>query len=354
MMTFYPGPSKVYPEIKQFMADAMDEGILSQNHRSQPFINLCKETVALVKDRLDIPSNYHVYFTSSATECWEILSQSFAELNSLHLYNGAFGEKWMEYRRRLYTNTYGVEFGLQRQLGMTQLQKQVPSDTDILCLTSNETSNATKVSENTLKAVRERYRNSLIFVDATSSMGGVNHDWLSADVWYASVQKCLGLPSGLAVMVCSPFAVEQAQRLNHREHYNSFLHIHEQMLNYQTTHTPNILDIYLLKRVMEQRAPIRKVANHLKERMMWVNEELVKYGYQLLIESRRQRSLTVAAITAAPEKIDKLKKEAVAAGITLGNGYGKWKPHTLRMANFPAIEDTEVEQLLNFLKQAIK
>jgi phosphoserine aminotransferase len=51
----------------------------------------------------------------------------------------------------------------------------------------------------------------LIAVDATSSMAGVELDWQSADIWFASVQKCFGLPAGMAVMVCSPRALQYAE-----------------------------------------------------------------------------------------------------------------------------------------------
>ena len=37
--------------------------------------------------------------------------------------------------------------------------------------------------------------------------------------------------------------------------------------------------------------------------------------------------------------------------IILGNGYGAWKDTTFRIANFPAIEDWEFDQLKTLLRQ---
>ncbi len=70
MLTFYPGPSKVYPELAIYMQDAMKEGILSQNHRSLAFMNMLSNCMNLFKEKQNIPNDYMVYFTSSATECW--------------------------------------------------------------------------------------------------------------------------------------------------------------------------------------------------------------------------------------------------------------------------------------------
>jgi phosphoserine aminotransferase len=38
-----------------------------------------------------------------------------------------------------------------------------------------------------------------------------------------------------------------------------------------------------------------------------------------------------------------------AKGITLGKGYGEWKNDTFRVANFPAITDSEFEYLMKAL-----
>lgn len=101
MVSFYPGPSKLTPNLEHYFHDALAEGILSQNHRSAAFMDLHESTVSALKNHLYIPSNYSVYFVSSATECWEILSQDLSKLKNLHLYNGAFGEKWYQYNHRL-------------------------------------------------------------------------------------------------------------------------------------------------------------------------------------------------------------------------------------------------------------
>ena len=156
----------------------------------------------------------------------------------------------------------------------------------------------------------------------------------------------------MAVLICSPRALEKAQRVGENRHYNSLLYMHEQMQRWQTTHTPNVLGIYLLMRTLEDRAAIDKVdAQTQKRYQQWVAclSELKKI--RLLVDDLALRSRTVIPIEAKPETINRLRTQAKQAGITLGNGYGDLKATTLRIANFPAILDKEIEQLIDFLQK---
>ena len=76
MISFYPGPSRVHDEIPDYVQDAYDEGVLSINHRSEAFMKISEKTIRLLKSRLDIPGDYSVFYTTSATECWELIAQS--------------------------------------------------------------------------------------------------------------------------------------------------------------------------------------------------------------------------------------------------------------------------------------
>ena len=347
MISFYPGPSKVYPEIGRYMQEAVESGLLSANHRSPTFVEMSKNTIQTLKEKLEIPSTYTVFFTSSATECWEVIGQSFISQLSFHIYNGAFGEKWCKYRSKLSNNVVGHQFSPQRMLGLNQLH--VPQQTGLICLTQNETSNGTQIRNRIIQKVKTRYPQSLICVDATSSMAGARLAWKSADIWYASVQKCFGLPAGMAVMVCSPKAIERALELNHNQHYNSLVFMQEKMLDWQTTYTPNILNIFLLGKVMEQVKPIKSGYQKLKNRASDFYQFCQKIGLKPLIETSRLRSDTVIALKGSEDWVKSVKQAALEQQITLGNGYGQWKPTTVRIANFPAITDEEFEQLKQFL-----
>lgn len=335
MMTFYPGPSKIYPQVASYLQDAVAEGILSVNHRSEPFMRLLEDTFAKLRQQLRIPADYRIYLTSSATECWEILGQSLVVQRSTHVYSGAFGSKWADYTERLGKRVVRHEFAPNSLPDFAGIE---PSE--LICLTHNETSNGTLLPWWPLMS------EGIVAVDATSSMAGLDLDWQQADVWFASVQKCFGLPAGLAVMVCSPRALRRAEQIGERNHYNSLLFVDENFAKFQTPYTPNVLGIYLLNRVMGQRADIQQTSAMLRQRAHSLYDFLEHQSpYQPLIAQAELRSPTVLALQCSAADLKLLKARAQQAGIVLGNGYGAWKNSTFRVANFPAITDGEMVAL---------
>ncbi|GAA4446117.1 phosphoserine transaminase [Ravibacter arvi] len=341
MITFYPGPSKLYPQIESFLTDAYRSGLLSMNHRSKPFMEMLGKTIAVLKEKLLVPDAYEVVFTSSATECWEIVAQSLTPHKSFHLYNGAFGEKWSDYAGRIHGRTVNIPYNLNEQPGTVFPDH---GDRDLLCLTQTETSNGTAVDNLSLQAVRSTFKG-LVAVDATSGMAGVSLPWETADIWFASVQKCFGLPSGLAVMILSPRAVEASDEVGEKLHYNSLPFVIENFRKLQTPYTPNILGIYLLNRLMSTLDPIDLVSRKLENRSLMLYQFLEQHGFSPLVENSAVRSHTVVAVQDSKENVAAVKAFALSKHIMLGNGYGQWKESAFRIANFPAITDPEVSAL---------
>jgi len=350
MISFYPGPSRVHDEIPSFVKDGFREGILSINHRSEEFTAISRNTISLLRQKLNVPKTYTVYFTSSATECWEIIAQSVIRRKSYHFYNGAFGEKWYEYTKRLHPAATGIPFPVEEKLNTEKLGA-IEKDS-VLCLTQNETSNGTQVDNATLRAIKKKNPACLVAVDATSSMGGINLSFTAADIWFASVQKCFGMPAGLGILICSPRAMEHTLRLGERKHYNSLLFMSDMIAKWQTPYTPNVMGIYLLMRVMQQAKPIKEVHKKVVARYKeWTSFLSKRTGISHLIGNPAVRSYTVIPVSAAPEIVRAIKSDARKKGMLLGEGYGSWKSNTFRIANFPALKKKEQKKLMHFLRR---
>ncbi|WP_224998231.1 aminotransferase class V-fold PLP-dependent enzyme [Cesiribacter sp. SM1] len=348
MISFYPGPSKVWDTLPRYMQEAWESGILSVNHRSPQFAQLWQELVNTLHQKLEIPENYTILPASSATECWEIIAQSLLGPggNSLHLYNGAFGEKWFEYTNKLTGAAHRFAFQPDELPDLASLQT---GGYQLLALTHNETSNGTALPDSFMHQLRMQHAAPLIAADATSSMGGVALPWGAADVWFASVQKCFGLPAGLALMVCSPRAVAAAEELGERNHYNSLLFMLDNARKHQTTHTPNVLNLYLLQRSLAERHTQAAVHRELVARQrQWLEFLRLQDHFEPLINNPVLQSTTILCLQGVPNEVSSLKAEALAQGFYLGNGYGPWKNDTFRIANFPAITTQEIEQLQGF------
>lgn len=350
MISFYPGPSRVHDKIPAYVKDAYEAGILSINHRSEEFIDISRKTTALLKRKLHIPDEYSIYFTGSATECWEIIAQSLMTRRSHHLFNGSFGEKWFEYTRRITNSARSHAFEPEELVNPQKLK--VGENRSVICITQNETSNGTQVSNETIAKIRENYAQHLIAVDATSSMGGIRLDFEKADIWFASVQKCFGLPAGLGLMVVSPAAIDEARTVNERKHYNSLVFMDEMMQKWQTTFTPNVLGIYLLMRVMDDSKDIDVITTKTEKRYrQWMKFLHDRTHIHHLIRNTEAHSYTVLPIEAEEDFISEIKSKARRKKILLGEGYGPLKTSTFRIANFPAIRKHEIETLKDFLSR---
>ncbi len=348
MLTFAPGPSKVFDKLPDYFQDAYRQGILSANHRSSVFMDLYRDTEKRMKQKLEIPSDYRLLFTSSATENWEIITQSLVERASFHVYSGSFGKKWFGFAQHIIPETDSLVLDKNKALSVEDLE--ISSAFDILAITQNETSNATQVPNEKLAALREKFPDKMLAVDTTSSMGGIFLDFKLADIWFASVQKCFGLPAGLGLLVLSPKAIEKAKSIGEYGRYNSLNFMLENADIYQTHYTPNVLGIYLLNRVLGDMPGIRVVQEQTESRMRQL-EQLVENSPSLafLVKEATNRSRTVLGVGGEEGFIQSIKKAAEAQGMQMGSGYGPLKPTSFRIANFPAITDAEFTKLIRFL-----
>jgi phosphoserine aminotransferase len=347
MISFYPGPSKVHEKVPKYIIDGYKQGIFSANHRSAEFEDLYRLTEFIFKKRLNVPDHYRLFFASSATECWEIIAQSLVKKKSHHFHNGAFGKKWYQMSRSLGRNVVDHSFGIGEE---PDFNDSFGAE-DFICVTHNETSNGTQVKQSLISELRKRNPDIFIAIDGTSSMGGVRYNWESADFWYASVQKCFGLPSGMAVIVASERVIDFARGVDEGKYYNSFVRMISNAEKWQTTHTPNILDIYLLNRSLKDSPSINDTEKRLiRRKKEYIQILKTSQKLNLLVQNEAVLSDTVITVQCDPPELPELMANARNQGIILGNGYGELKESTFRIANFPALRKSEVQRLLTFLE----
>src|SRR3990170_8696696 len=136
-INFTPGPSQLYFTVEDHIRTAFRDGVPSLSHRSKKFEGFYQDTVAGLRALLNIPTNYHVFFTGSATEIWERLIQNLVEEKSFHLVNGSFSKRFYEIALQLGKkpgkNEVGNGQGFDPSLS-------VPAETELIAVTHNETS----------------------------------------------------------------------------------------------------------------------------------------------------------------------------------------------------------------------
>src|SRR5690606_23947244 len=124
----------------------------------------------------------------------------------------------------------------------------------------------------------------------------------------------------------------------------------ENAAGYQTHYTPNVLGIYLLNRVLKDLEEIQHIHANLRERMLKLESaEAQTKARNMLLDNGETRSTTVLAVSGPEELITSVKMDAEKECLQLGSGYGPHKPTSFRIANFPAITNTEMDKLISFL-----
>ena len=95
-INFTPGPSQLYFTVEDHIRTL--SGKASHHYRTEAknLKAFYQDTVEGLRELLKLPSDYHIYFTGSATEIWERTIQNLVEEKSFHLVNGSFSKRFFE------------------------------------------------------------------------------------------------------------------------------------------------------------------------------------------------------------------------------------------------------------------
>lgn len=340
---FIPGPVEVEPEILQAMGTPMI------GHRSGEF----KELYAEVQPKLQkllYTANPVFLSTSSATGIMEGSIRNLVGKRCLTIVCGAFSQRWRGIVQECGKEGDAIDIEWGKAVRPGQVDAALATGKyDVVALVHNETSTGIM---NPLEAVAEvvkKYPGVMLAVDAVSSMTAVKIevDKLGLDVCLAGTQKAFALPPGLCVFTVSQRALERSASMKGKGFYfdfQAFLEYHEKN---NTPCTPSISHIYALnvqldrmfQEGLENRfARHRKMADRCRN---WARQNFALFpeeGYEsvTLTTATNNRGIDIAA----------LNKALAARDATIGNGYGKLKDKTFRIAH---MGDCTLDQLNELL-----
>ena len=184
---FTPGPSALYFTVEQHMKNALKMDIPSISHRGKEYIKIHKETTDALRELLQLPSNFTIGFTSSATEVWDRISENLVDNESYHFVNGSFSNKFYSaasakgLKAHLHPSEAGQAFDFSKVV--------VPKSTELISVTQNETSTGVAIPIEDIGQLRENNPNPLLAIDAVSSLPIPIFDFNQIDSLYFSVQK---------------------------------------------------------------------------------------------------------------------------------------------------------------------
>ena len=341
-VTFNPGPSQISPQVIADIHEIADSGLLAESHRSARVKTVVKDAVSAMRSAMRVPDEYAILFQPSATAAMDVLVRNLVSTRSLHFSNGAFADRFAGTAGLIAPVPICVDGPWGEAPGWRSFE--TTERFDLVAVTHNETSTGMAWPFSELRALRDRYPEHLLAVDVTSSFGALAMDWSSADAWFGSVQKCLGLPAGLGFLIVSPRCIDRTREMGFAAEiapWQDLIRMSTSMYTGETAETPNVLAIALLGRQMArwdlaaiEAATQRKAAAVAAAELPWTP----------FVQETEWRSPTVHCMQV--DDPTAWHERALAAGFRLGSGYGKLKPSCIRIATFPAHSEDDVAALL--------
>jgi aspartate aminotransferase-like enzyme len=352
---FIPGPVHVLPEVLQQLSR------YTLGHRGKEYAQLHKETIDMLKKILF--TEQHVFIsTSSASGIWEGSIRNCVDHNETVLCTkcGAFSDKWADVARSCGRNVeeLKVEWGQATTTDMID-KKLASGKYAVITLMYNETSTGlTNPVYEIADMMRKKHPDVLVFVDAVSAMVGLpmHFDQLGWDVAFASVQKAFAIPPGLAVFAVSKRAMEKSKKVTGRGYYFDFQEFAKSAEKDQTPTTPAIPHIMalnyqchrLVKEGMENVWKRHKamgdfVRSWARQKFELFCEE--KYASNTLTTIKNTRGIVVG---------DVIKAVQTKHNTAFGNGYGKLKDLTFRIAHMGDITLKDLKELVGWIDDEVK
>lgn len=352
MATFFtPGPAQLYPTFEKHLRHFLENDLGSISHRSQTYRDIHAFTVAQIRQLLNVPDSHAVLFLGSASEIWERIILSTVRNRSFHLVNGSFSKKFFQYAAAAGKTPAKIEKPLGE--GFFYKELDVPHGTELLCITHNETSSGVQFPVEDIHRLKDDHPSVMLAVDMVSSAPYPMLDYNRVDTAFFSVQKAFGLPAGLGVWIVSEKCLLKANQLRDVDQISIGAHhdlptLWKNAQKNETPATPNVMLIYLLGKIAEDMNAygverIRKETEE-KAQLLYQFAENTK-GFSPFVEEDNFRSKTVAVINTelpAQEIIGQLRQK----GLIVGSGYGDKKSSQIRIANFPATNRKQIEQLI--------
>lgn len=348
---FIPGPT----DVDKRALDAMRQPMIS--HRLDDFTEMFARIQTHLKHVLQTRNRVFVT-TSSGTALFEGAMRNTVAERVLICVCGAFGGRWFDVAQRNGLNVDRVDSKWGEPNLPDQVAAQLKSQSyDTLVIVHNETSTGV---ENPIGEIITEARNLqpdiLTIVDAISSAGGVDirTDELGIDVLVTSSQKCFALPPGLAFAAVSDRAMARAETISERGYYFDFLLLDKFLQRNMTLATPAISLFYALEVQLEiiQEEGLSVRFNRHTQLADFVQTWAGEHFDTFAADGFRSKTLTAVRNTREID-VAQLNRYLSGLGMLIGNGYGKLKDKTFRIAHMGELRLDDLNLLLGHIEEFI-
>ncbi len=351
---FIPGPV----EVRKSILDAQSDWMIG--HRGKPFETLYARIQQGLRS-VFFTSSRVLVSTSSGTGLWEGAARNCVSDDPdggvLATVCGDFSERWADVfeRNGKATTWLTVPHGraVKPELVREALLARAAAGRrpfEAIAVVHNETSTGvTNPLAAIVAVVRELSPETLILVDAVSSLGGVKIDFdgLGLDVLLTSSQKAFGLPPGLAFAAVSDRALAKAAAIKNRGYYFDFVELEKFSQKNNTPSTPAISLLYALDAQLADIAAEgveNRFARHA--RLAALTREWALRSFALFAEDGYASDTVTCVANTRGVDVGKLNAYLATQGFHISDGYGALKGKTFRIAHMADTTEDDQRALL--------
>ena len=346
---FGAGPSKVRPEQIQALVEK-SVSVMGTSHRQKPVKGEVAALRAGLAEMFTLPAGYEVVIGNGGTTAfWEVATFGLLRDRAQFLTFGEFGSKFATSAKD--APFLGEQFVIKSEPGDAP-EFTVQAGVDAYCTPHNETSTGVAIPPVRPAGADD---DALVLIDATSGAGGLPVDLSQVDVYYFSPQKCFASDGGLFVAIMSPAAIARAEEIKASGRYiPAFLDLMTAIENSrldQTYNTPALATILMMNEQIKwfnANGGLDWCVSRTKESSDAIYEWATASSYaNPFVSDPAKRSQVVATID-FDESIDAeaVAKVLRANGVVDTEPYRKLGRNQLRISVFPAVEPSDVRQLL--------
>ncbi len=345
-MLYTVGPVNVSPDTLQSMTKPMI------THRSAEYKELHGDIVEKMKKALDTDMDVFLV-AGSATVFNEGAIRNGVSEKCLGITNGSFGNRLIEIAELNGKQIDKVEVPWGKAMRPEDIAGKVGKDTEAVCWVANESSTGVFSDSVAIsKAVSEQNPDALKIVDVVTAAFAMDLrvKEMDADAIVFGTQKDLGLPPGLAIMLCSERMLEKAKTVKNRGFYTDLLKIKKQNdVNYALT-TPPVSLMYGLDYQLDKALAEGMQARYRRHEEMaalvggWADRKLAGVFPE---EGYRSKSLSV--LNRGDLDFDAFHKKLKAKGYEISNGYGDIKEKTFRIGHMGDVTPDGIRELLGVM-----
>ena len=357
-----PGPVACHPEVLKALAAQ------PLHPHDLDFVKMFRRVLQGLREVFRAPNGQPILFNGGGLLAMEVACANFIEPKDhiLIINNGFFGEELIRVTKCYSRNVETLTVPLGDRVPLKEVQARLYSEEfQVLAVSHIDTGSGVKAQLRQLVQSAQR-TDTLTIVDTVSSVGGeyLEQSRWGIDVCFASTQKAIAGPPGIALLMLSEKAM---RRLDARKEPISSIYMNlkqwiTSMQSYELEEVPRLvstpasnlvaaLDVAL--HLIQQEGLQQRIQRH-QQNAQELRDGIISLGLTLVPKHPDYFSNTITTVF-SPEHIaaTKIAKQMLNQGVLIAPGLGQFRESLFRIGHMGNVTPADISITLAVLQQTL-